>query len=313
METLNSKILILGVTASGKSTLAFELSKVLDAEIISVDSMKVYRRMDIGTAKPPAVKRKLISYHLIDVVEPSEAFSVGRFLDITEQAVADIQGHGKPVVAVGGTAMYIKALLFGLFDGPGTNPVIRDRLKLEAIEAGLTQLHHRLTVIDPAAAERIHPNDEKRIVRALEVYELTGKPISSFQKQWEDAQPANDWLVIGLQRPKEIESQRMHLRIKRMMEAGLVDEVAALLAEDKPLSPQAVAAIGYAEMIAHLKGEMDLDETVERIKINTRHFAKSQRTWFKTFRNVHWIDITENDTVELLLKKTWAVMEQTNA
>ncbi|MHC5182410.1 MAG: tRNA (adenosine(37)-N6)-dimethylallyltransferase MiaA [Planctomycetota bacterium] len=317
------KILILGVTASGKSALAFELSKTLGAEIISVDSMKVYRRMDeiisvdsmkvyrrmdIGTAKPPLQKQKPIPYHLIDVVEPSEAFSVDRFLDMTEQAVSDIQGRGKPVVAVGGTAMYIKALLYGLFDGPGTDESIRERLQQSAKETGLGPLHQKLIKVDPVAAERIHPNDEKRIVRALEVYELTGKPISSFQKQWEDAQPATDWLVIGLRREKDIESQRMNLRVKRMMDAGLVDEVAALLAEEKPLSKQAAAAIGYAEMIAHLNGEMDLDETIERIKINTRRFAKSQRTWFKTFQNVNWIDIEEDDTVETVLKKTLKII-----
>ena len=309
MKILNRKILILGVTASGKSALAFELSKALNAEIISIDSMKVYRRMDIGTAKPPQEKQNAIPYHLIDVVEPSESFSVDKFLDLTEKAVADIQDRGKPVVAVGGTAMYIKALLYGLFDGPGTDEAIRNRLKAEAAESGLAQLHHRLTMIDPTAAERIHPNDEKRIVRALEVYELTGKPISSFQKQWEDAQPASDWLVIGLRREKEIESQRINLRIKRMMEAGLLDEVAALLAKDKPLSPQAAAAIGYAEMIAHLNGEMDLEETTERIKINTRRFAKSQRTWFKTFRTVNWIDITENATAQTLLQQALKLIQ----
>jgi len=303
MQNNAKKILILGVTASGKSALAFGLAKTINAEIISVDSMKVYRRMDIGTAKPPAEKQKLISYHLIDVVEPSESFSVDKFLDLTEKTVSDIQGRGKPVVAVGGTAMYIKAMLLGLFDGPGTDETIRNRLKDEVEELGLAPLHQRLQQIDPAAAERIHPNDEKRIVRALEVYELTGKPISSFQKQWEAAQPANDWLVIGLRRDKETESKRINARIRRMIEAGLRDEVAALLAEDKPLSKQAAAAIGYAEMIAHFNGEMELDETVERIKINTRRFAKSQRTWFKTFSNVNWIDIAEDDTVEFVLEK----------
>ena len=309
MKTPSPKILILGVTASGKSALAFELSKALDAEIISVDSMKVYRRMDIGTAKPSLEKHQVIPYHLIDVVEPNEAFSVDKFLDLTEKAVSGIQGRSKSVVAVGGTAMYIKALLYGLFDGPGTDEKIRSRLQKSAKEIGAGLLHEKLIEADPVAAERIHPNDEKRIVRALEVYELTGKPISSFQKQWEDAQPTSDWLVIGLRREKEIESQRMNLRIKRMMEAGLVDEVAALLAEEKPLSPQAAAAIGYAEMIAHLNGEMNLDETVERIKINTRRFAKSQRTWFKTFRNVNWIDIAEEDTVESVLSRTLAIIE----
>ncbi|MHC5087380.1 MAG: tRNA (adenosine(37)-N6)-dimethylallyltransferase, partial [Planctomycetota bacterium] len=153
---------------------------------------------------------------------------------------------------------------------------------------------------------------QKRIVRALEVYELTGQPISSFQKQWEDAYPADDWLVIGLRRPKEIESQRINLRIKRMMEAGLLDEVSALLAEDTPLSKQAAAAIGYAEMIAHLNGEMDLEETVERIKINTRRFAKSQRTWFKTFPDVNWIDVTEDDTVESVLERSLNIIEHSH-
>ena len=309
MKTQKPKILILGVTASGKSALAFELSKAINAEIISVDSMKVYRRMDIGTAKPPAEKQKLIPYHLIDVVEPSEAFSVDRFLDMTEQAVTDIQGRGKPVVSVGGTAMYIKALLFGLFDGPGSDEAIRSRLQESIKEVGLPALHQKLATVDPEAAERIHPNDEKRIVRALEVYELTGKPISSFQKQWEDTTPADDWLVIGLRREKDIESQRMNLRIKRMMEAGLVEEVESLLAEDKPLSPQAAAAIGYAEMIAHLNGEMELDETVEKIKINTRRFAKSQRTWFKTFKNVNWIDIAEDDTIETVLLNSLGILK----
>jgi len=309
MKSEMSKILILGVTASGKSTLAFELSKTIGAEIISVDSMKVYRRMDIGTAKPTAEKQKLIPYHLIDVVEPSEAFSVDKFLDLTEQAVEDIQSRGKPVVAVGGTAMYIKALLFGLFEGPGSDEKIRSRLQKSAKEVGLEPLHLKLQQVDPDAAERIHMNDEKRIVRALEVYEITGKPISHFQKQWETEHPSGDWTVIGLRREKEIESQRMNARVKRMIEAGLVEEVKGLLAEDKPLSKQAAAAIGYAEMIAHLDGEMELAETIEKIKINTRRFAKSQRTWFKTFRNVNWIDIAENDTVETVLETTLNILE----
>ncbi|MHC4553469.1 MAG: tRNA (adenosine(37)-N6)-dimethylallyltransferase MiaA [Planctomycetota bacterium] len=301
------KILIMGVTASGKSALAFELAKTLNAEIISVDSMKVYRRMNIGTAKPPTEKRAQLPYHLIDVVEPSEAFSVDKFLDLTEKAVTDIHGRGKPVVAVGGTAMYIKSLLFGLFEGPGSDEAIRDQLKIEANEVGLAALHQRLTGIDPEAAERIHPNDEKRIIRALEVYQLTGKPISTFQKQWE-AKPSTDWTVIGLRRDKQLENSRMNARVKRMMDMGLRDEVASLMKEQPPLSPQAAAAIGYAEMIEHLKGNMELEDTVERIKINTRRFAKSQRTWFKTFANVNWIDLLQEDTVETVLEQTLALL-----
>ena len=302
------KFLILGVTASGKGSLAFRLAQSLGGQIISVDSMKVYRRMDIGTAKPPAEKRKQIPWHLVDVVEPSESFSVDRFLDLATQAISAITAAGKPVVAVGGTAMYIKALLYGLFEGPGTDPAIRGRLRDEIVQAGLPVLHRRLAEIDPQAADRIHPNDEKRIIRALEVHELTGKPISTFQQQWESP-PSNDWSVIGLRRPKEIESRRINQRIKRMIDQGLLDEVKSLLAEPKPMSQQARAAIGYAEIIDHLEGKMTLDETVEQIKINTRHLAKAQRTWFKTFPQIQWLDITEDQTLDAVLSQILRLLQ----
>lgn len=309
MENSMRKILIMGVTASGKSSLAFELAKHLGGEIISVDSMKVYRRMDIGTAKPPAEKRAAMPYHLVDVAEPSEAFSVDRYLDLADKALTEIAGRGKPAVAVGGTAMYIKALLYGLFEGPGTDAQVRSRLTDEIARIGLAGLHRRLTEVDAEAAARIHPNDQKRIVRALEVFELTGRPISSFQQQWDaQAMPPEDWCVIGLRRPKEVESSRINLRVKRMMEEGLRDEVAGLLAEEKPLSKQAAAAIGYAEMIEHLKGNMGLEDAVEQIKINTRRFAKAQRTWFKTFRGVNWIDVSEDDTVHTVLERVMEIL-----
>lgn len=303
---MSRKILVLGVTASGKGSLAFELAKMLNGEIISVDSMKVYRRMDIGTAKPPLEKRSLIPHHLVDVVEPSESFAVDRFLELTEAAVTQIQTAGKTVVAVGGTAMYIKALLHGLFEGPASDPAIRQRLTDDIAQTGLPAMHQRLAVIDPQAAGRIHPNDQRRIIRALEVFELTGKPISDLQKQWE-TEAASDWFVIGLRRPKEIESHRMNLRIKRMVDEGLLEEVKGLLAEPLPMSKQARAAIGYAEVIDHLEGNGSYEDAIEKIKINTRKLAKAQRTWFKTFRMVHWIDIAESDTVETV---TQSVLDQ---
>ena len=298
--TNKSRILILGVTAGGKGKLAFELAKKMNAEIISIDSMKVYRRMDIGTAKPSKEVQKQLNYHLIDVVEPSESFSVDTFLSLTEQAIKDIEAKGKPVVAVGGTAMYIKALLHGIFDGPSTDDNIRRQLKEQIAQVGLAELHKKLAVVDPAAAERIHPNDEKRIIRAMEVYELTGKPISDFQQQF-STEPKDDWLVLGLQRDKADASSRINARVKKMIELGLVDEVKALLAEPKPLSQQARCAIGYAEIIDYLEDKETIDKTVEKIKINTRRFAKAQRTWFKTFRFVNWLDVGENDTVEHVL------------
>jgi tRNA dimethylallyltransferase len=301
-------ILVLGVTASGKARLGFELARALDGEIVSVDSMKVYRRMDIGTAKPSPEARQQVRYHLIDVVEPSEPFSVGVFLDLAHAAVQDIRGRGKTVVAVGGTALYIKTLLYGLFEGPASDEQIRAELHARAQVEGWATLYAELTRLDPEAAGRISANDAKRIVRALEVYQLTGKPISSFQKQFEAERPLHDWTIIGLRREKAIESQRMNARVKKMIEQGLVEEVKALLAEEKPLSMQARCAIGYAEIIEHLAGRLSLEDAVEEIKKNTRRLAKGQRTWFKTFRGVHWLDIAPEEPPEHVIARARTVI-----
>ena len=297
-------ILILGVTASGKGRLAFDLAEYLNAEIISIDSMKVYRRMDIGTAKPPREARQRVKYHLIDVVEPSDSFSVGAFIDAASDAMEQINSRNRKIVAVGGTALYIKSLLYGLFDGAGTDEQIRTELQARAEAEGLAELHYELTKIDPAAAERINPNDARRIVRALEVYQLTGKTISSFQKQWQQRQMKHDWTIIGLRREKADASSRINRRVKKMISAGLVDEVKSLLDEEKPMSKQARCAIGYAEIIEHLSGQTSLEDAIESIKINSRRLAKGQRTWFKTFQNVHWLDIAEDETPEQVLAGT---------
>jgi tRNA dimethylallyltransferase len=297
-------ILILGVTASGKGRLAFDLAEHLNAEIISIDSMKVYLRMDIGTAKPPKEARQRVKYHLIDVVEPSDSFSVGAFIDAASDAMEQINGRSRKIVAVGGTALYIKSLLYGLFDGAGTDDQIRAELKKRAEAEGLVELHRELTKIDPAAAERINPNDARRIVRALEVYQLTGKSISSFQKQWQQRQMKHDWTIIGLRREKVNASSRINKRVKKMIDAGLVDEVKSLLDEEKPLGEQARCAIGYAEIIEYLSGQTILEDAIESIKINSRRLAKGQRTWFKTFQNVHWLDIAEDETPEQILART---------
>jgi len=303
------RILIIGVTASGKGRLAFELAKQLDAEIISIDSMKVYRRMDIGTAKPSLQMRQQIPYHLIDIVEPSESFSVAAFLKAADQAVAEIEARGKTVIAVGGTALYIKALLFGLFEGPGTNPQIRQQLQRRRQEHGLEALYQQLQHVDPAAAARISRNDAKRIIRALEVYELTGRPISSFQTQFHAPTPRYHWTILGLRRDKADASSRINRRVRRMIEAGLVEEVKSLLAEEKPLSEQARCAIGYAEIIEYLQGRIRLDKAIEKIKKNTRRLAKSQRTWFKRFRDVHWLDVEPQDQPQQILAAATSLLQ----
>jgi len=304
-----NRLLILGVTASGKGQLAFDLAESLDAEIISIDSMKVYRRMDIGTAKPPRQARERIKYHLIDVVEPSEAFNVGSFLDLAYDAIEQIKGRKKRIIAVGGTALYMKALLYGLFEGPGSDKQIRAELQAEAENEGLEQLYRQLTEIDPVTAERIGRRDCKRIIRALEVYKITGKPISSLQQQFDSEKPLHDWTIIGLRREKSVESSRINQRVKKIIAAGLVDEVKGLLAEEKPLSQQARCAIGYAEIIDYLNGKISLEDTTELIKKNTRRFAKNQRTWFKTFKDVNWLDIAPDELPGKILSRTKTIVE----
>jgi tRNA dimethylallyltransferase len=300
----NDYILILGVTASGKGRLAFTLAKSLGAEIISIDSMKVYRRMDIGTAKPPQNARQQVKYHLIDIVEPCDSFSVGVFLNSAYEAIENIKRRNIPIVAVGGTALYIKALLYGLFEGPAANRQIRAELRAQAQAEGLEKLYLQLAKADPAAADHIHPNDSKRIIRALEVYKITGKPISSLQRQFKAEKTLHDWTIIGLRRQKTDDSHRINKRVKNIIEAGFVNEVRSLLAEEKPLSQQARCAIGYAEMIDYLGGKIPLEDATELIKKNTRRLAKNQRTWFKAFRNVNWLDIEPQEPAEKIFERT---------
>jgi tRNA dimethylallyltransferase len=297
-------VLILGVTGTGKGRLAFDLAESFDAEIISIDSMKVYRRMDIGTAKPPKEARKHVYYHLIDVVEPSEAFSVGTFLKLAHGAIEQIKRRKRRIIAVGGTALYIKALLYGLFEGPGADEQIRAELRARAEAEGPEALYGELSRVDPAAAGHISANDRKRIIRALEVYKITGKPISSLQQQFDAERPLHNWTLMGLRREKADANSRINKRVKKMIAAGLVDEVKSLLAEDKPLSKQVRCAIGYAEIIDYLNGQISLKDAIEQIKKNSRQLAKHQRTWFKTFKDVHWLDIEGEEPVEKIFDRT---------
>lgn len=288
--------LIIGCTGCGKGGLGRELARRTGGHIISLDSMKIYRRMDIGTAKPSARARREIPHHLLDIVDPCDDFSVAQYLTRAERAIEQIAALGKPIYLVGGTALYIKALTEGLFDGPGADPDLRDRLRRFARDHGSDALHARLQQVDPTAASRIHPNDLRRIVRALEVYELTGTPISTLQSQWDRDRTRYPCTILGIRRTLEDQNHRTNQRVKSMMQAGLLDEVRSLLAEPMPLSETARKAVGYAELMAHLNGELSLAEATELIKINTRQLAKSQRTWFKRFRAAQWLDVSPDDT-----------------
>jgi tRNA dimethylallyltransferase len=297
---------IIGCTASGKGALGRELARRLGGQIVSVDSMKIYRRMDIGTAKPSRAVRAEIPHHCIDLVEPSESFSVAQFVEHADRAVGEIVAAGAPALAVGGTSLYIKALSEGLFAGPSADEEIRGSLKARAAAEGLAALHAELAAVDADAAARIHPNDERRIVRALEVYHATGTPITALQRQWDSGQRRYEAVFIGLRRDKADQARRINLRAKMMRDAGLADEVAALLAEPGGLSKQAAQAVGYAEMIDCLNSRCSLDEAFELIKINTRRLAKKQRTWHRRFAGVTWFDAAPDEPAENLADRVMA-------
>lgn len=299
-------LVILGPTASGKSGAALAVARRVGAEIVSVDSMQVYRGMDVGTAKPTPAERAQVRHHLIDVVEPDEPFTVARFVELAESVIADARQRGAPLVLSGGTPLYYKALFDGLFGGPGADEAIRDRLRAFSGE----ELHRRLVEVDPASAARIHANDAKRLVRALEVFELTGQPISSFQTEW--AAPARRHVAtwIGLGWDKDALNRRINARVRSMMAAGWVDEVRALLARHGgALSHTAAEATGYRELIEHVEGRMSLDDAVEQIKIATRQLARRQMKWFRRFPEVTWVP--GNQPVAAIVDQAIAAWQKT--
>ncbi|MCC6909135.1 MAG: tRNA (adenosine(37)-N6)-dimethylallyltransferase MiaA [Phycisphaerales bacterium] len=274
-------ILIVGPTAGGKSGLALSLAQRLPGggEIISADSMQVYRGMDIGTAKPTREEQQLVPHHLIDVVEPDEPFSVDDWLKAAERCIAEIRARGRWPIVVGGTNLYVKAFLEGLFEGPPPD----DSLRAQLAGWSLADLHAEVARVDPASAQRIHRNDRKRLTRALEVHRATGKPLSQWQSQWSGRARRGDVTLIGLDWPVEAINPRINARVKAMLEAGLVDEVKALHAASR-LGSQAREALGYKQLLAALEGNDSLEAAVEQIKIETRRFARKQRTWLKSFR-----------------------------
>jgi tRNA dimethylallyltransferase len=278
-------LVILGPTASGKSALAMALAERAGAEVLSVDSMQVYRGMDLGTAKPTSDERRRVRHHLIDVVDPNETFTVHQFVKRADDVIADARARGVPLIATGGTPLYYKALFEGLFEGPGADVDVRASLNAQPLDA----LHRRLTDVDPAAAARIHVNDRKRIVRALEVFELTGRPISSFQTEWTAGEKRHPARWVGLQWDRDALNRRINARVRQMIVDGWVAETRALLDRFGQLSTTASEATGYAELIAHLRGGLSLDEAIEQIKIATRQLARRQMKWFRRFERVTWL------------------------
>jgi len=278
-DILRNSLVLTGPTGSGKSGLGLELAERLDAEIIALDSMTLYRGMDVGTAKPTAAERQRVPHHLIDILDPWESASVAWWLEQAAARVRDIEARGKRALFVGGTALYLKALLFGLFEGPPAHPAIRERLMAQAERDGVAALHEKLKQVDPATAQRLHRNDVRRVIRALEVSELTGKPISEFQSQWSSEAETEGVRIAWLDLPRADLYARIDARVHQMIADGLVEEVRAL--RSQPMGREASQALGYKEMLAHLEGQASLDETIRHIQTRTRNFAKRQITWFR--------------------------------
>lgn len=276
-----------GPTASGKTDLGIELAGRLGAEIVSVDSMTVYRGLDVGTAKPTRPQRAAIRHHLLDMVSPSEPYTVARWLADAARAVADCRARGRKILFVGGTPLYLRALREGLAPLPAADPALRASLEADAARHGTAALHGRLAVVDPVAAGRIHPGDLRRIVRALEVAETTGCPLSS-HFQTPRADPWFDRRLLIVDLPRGLLRRRIDERVERMFASGLVEETESALAATG-LGPTAGQAAGYAEAVALLAGAIDRAEAVRRTQARTRQLAKRQLTWLRSFPHAVWI------------------------
>ena len=281
--------MILGPTAVGKSRLAVDLALRFEGEIINGDSMQVYRGFDLGTAKPTPAERGGIPHHLLDLVDPRSQFCAMDFVRETLRALAEIVGRGRLPFIVGGTGLYLKALLDGLFPGPGRDPEIRRRLAGEAEAKGLDALWARLECLDPAYAAKIGRRDRIRIIRALEVYELTGAPISAHFARTEGYLEDFQTLRIGLQLDRKELNTRIEERVDRMFAGGLAAEVEGLLAEGVPEDAPPFRALGYKQVLMARRGEISLEEARELTKRETRQYAKRQVTWFRKMPEVHWL------------------------
>jgi tRNA dimethylallyltransferase len=290
-ESFHDCWFLTGATAVGKTAVGLALAERLNAEIIALDSMTIYRGMDIGTAKPSREQQQLVPHHLIDIVDPSDEFSVAQFVDAAAEKVSQIRARGCEPLFVGGTPLYLKSLLRGLFNGPPADWKVRREIEEEIAHIGEEALFERLSQVDPVAASHIHPHDTRRLIRALEVFRATGEPISHQQLQFEEGRPADECRVFVLRRKREELHHRIEARVEAMVAAGLVKEVRQLTADGRELGRTARQAVGYREALAYLAGEYDQAEMAARITYRTRRFAKRQGTWFRSLSECRFVDL----------------------
>ncbi len=282
-----------GPTAAGKTSVGIEMARQLNADIISLDSMAVYRGMDIGTAKPTPEQLRQIPHHLIDVLEPTQEFSVSNYVEAAHTLIRQIRRQGREVLFVGGTPMYLKAMLRGIYQGPPADWDFRTQVEAEARRVGIEALHERLRQVDPLSAEKLHQNDVRRIIRALEVYKITGEPISHQQLQFDEGTPALRCRVFCLGWARASLHERIDARVKWMFDAGLVDEVRGLLQRYGQLGRTASQAVGYRESIELLRGRCLWSEAMRRVQVRTHQFARRQETWFRSLSECRRVELDE--------------------
>ena len=299
-------IAVAGPTASGKSDLGLKLAQRLGGEIVCMDSMQIYRRMDIGTAKPTAQERALVPHHMLDVADPTEAYAVADYAVAAERVIAEILSRGRVPILVGGTGLYLKALMDGLsLGGAGGDERLRAELNALADEpGGKERLHARLAAVDPETAARLHPNDRRRVIRAIEVFEQTGVPMSRQNHAAQD-RPFRV-LPLALEWPRDLLYARLETRVHRMMEMGLLSEVRALLESGVAPAAQSMQGIGYKELIPAAMGQEDVNRAVWDIIVHTRHYAKRQGTWLRAEPRCVWLDARDADG---LLSKALALAQ----
>ncbi len=300
---MNNIICIAGPTASGKTALAATLAKELNGEVVSCDSMQVYRRMDIGTAKPTLEEMQGIPHHMIDVAEPWEDFSVSRYCEMAAPIVDDIISRGKTAVIAGGTGLYMDALIRGNAFAPFPATGVRERLEAQADAEGMEAMLSRLRAVDPDAARRLHLSDRKRILRALEVYLETGETITEHNRKTQAVPPRYSPLWLGLDFARRGELyRRIDLRVGLMLEQGLVEEIRGLLADGIPERATAMQAIGYKEFVDALDGRCTIEEAADQVRQSSRRYAKRQLTWFRRNKAIHWLIRDTGDTGREILE-----------
>ncbi|GFZ90218.1 tRNA dimethylallyltransferase [Paenibacillus marchantiophytorum] len=287
-------LVLLGPTAVGKTKLSLEIAQQFGCEIISGDSMQVYRGMDIGTAKASAAEQKLVPHHLIDIHDPSYPFSAAEFQERVKDLIMDIHSRGKLPFIVGGTGLYIESVCYNYqFTDVSMDEAFRQEQEAFALSYGDEALHEKLRQIDPGSADRLHANDRRRVIRALEIYHISGETMSAHLAAQIKESPY-ELCIIGLTMDRALLYKRIEERIDAMMQEGLIEEVQSLLAAGCPKQAISMQALGYKEIVGYLEGEMSLDEAVTLLKRDTRRFAKRQLSWFRHMKDIHWVDVTDS-------------------